>query len=122
MKDFTYSGVLVTLLSGLEPSVALALACVPLLRPLVRTRRLKGTHSSQYGSSGGSQTLSRVGGKRGDSRHFDQLDDDSSEVELQPVKSIREDRTGMASEKHNTSNKQVITVERRIEISSDIDR
>ena len=66
--------------------------------------------------------MSRVGGKRGDSRHFDQLDDDSSEVELQPVKSIREDRTGMASEKHNTSNKKVITVERRIEISSDIDR
>ncbi|KAF2714584.1 hypothetical protein K504DRAFT_478026 [Pleomassaria siparia CBS 279.74] len=39
-EDMTHSGVLTTILSGLEPSVAIALACVPLLRPLMNSRHI----------------------------------------------------------------------------------
>jgi hypothetical protein len=35
----TYSGVLATLLSGLEPSVAIALACLPQMRPLFARKK-----------------------------------------------------------------------------------
>jgi hypothetical protein len=44
----TYSGVLVIMLSGLEPAVAIALPCIPLMRPLF-DRSIKTTHSN-YGS------------------------------------------------------------------------
>jgi hypothetical protein len=44
----TYSGVFVIMLSGLEPTVAIALPCIPLTRPLF-DRSIKTTHSS-YGS------------------------------------------------------------------------
>jgi hypothetical protein len=37
--DMTYSGVLATLLSGLEPSVAIALACLPQMRPLFARKK-----------------------------------------------------------------------------------
>ncbi|KAI6369137.1 hypothetical protein MCOR25_004492 [Pyricularia grisea] len=37
-EDMTHEGAVATLLSGLEPSVALTLACIPLLRPLLCRR------------------------------------------------------------------------------------
>ncbi|ORY10515.1 hypothetical protein BCR34DRAFT_588590 [Clohesyomyces aquaticus] len=54
--DMTYAGVLATPLFGLERSVAIALACIPLLRPLCggRGRASKHTGSSGFGSSRGS--------------------------------------------------------------------
>jgi hypothetical protein len=88
----TYSGVLATILFGLEPAVAIALACIPLTRPLFRKSR-KNTHSSyQYGSSRQISLFS----KKGSETHgldptatFSELvdnNDASSQVELQPIK------------------------------------
>lgn len=44
--DITYSGVPFILMSVVEPSLAVTLACVPLLRPLL------GNHATRYSASG----------------------------------------------------------------------
>ncbi|KAL2139585.1 hypothetical protein VTI28DRAFT_4957 [Corynascus sepedonium] len=82
-EDMTYTGVLATIFTGIEPSIALSLACVPFLRPLLRRgNKLMSTgHDSQY-ASGGSTLRSRQGLS---SRPFKELNDDSSETQLQPL-------------------------------------
>ncbi|KAF2111379.1 hypothetical protein BDV96DRAFT_614721 [Lophiotrema nucula] len=82
--DMTYSGVLATILSGLEPAVAIALACVPLMRPLFPShRRRNNTKSSHYNySSGGDSGLYSSKSKRG---AVELASDGDSEVELQPT-------------------------------------
>ncbi|PVI05356.1 hypothetical protein DM02DRAFT_584324 [Periconia macrospinosa] len=47
-EDMTYTGVLATILSGLEPAVAIALACIPQMRPLCARKKQV---SYGYGSS-----------------------------------------------------------------------
>lgn len=87
--DMAYAGVLATLLSGLEPSVAIALACVPLIRPLMCSRSPKRNDSRyDYGTSRNSQLYSSRN-KREKSRQLDTLEDDSSEVQLQPVDAVQ---------------------------------
>ncbi|KAE9994256.1 hypothetical protein EG327_000101 [Venturia inaequalis] len=82
--DMTYTGVLATILSGLEPSVAIALACVPLCRPLWRSRPSK-TKDSQYEYGNSRNTPLYPNRHRQDaSRRLDTLDDSSSELQLQP--------------------------------------
>jgi len=76
----TYTGVLATILTGMEPSIALSLACIPFLRPLVRR--------SAFGSSGPDSGYSShaLGSKvAAGSRPFKEISDDSSEVQLQPM-------------------------------------
>ena len=83
-EDMTYTGVLSTIFTGIEPSVALSLACVPFLRPLIRGKKGKGTgtDNSQYASS----TLRNTGlSETGRSRGFKELHDDSSEIQLRPM-------------------------------------
>jgi len=88
----THAGVLATILSGLEPSVAIVLACIPLLRPLFgdKSRKLRENHSgyAHYASDSGSGLYSKKGGIMVD-REFQVLDEDndrnSSQVELKPV-------------------------------------
>lgn len=82
--DMTYTGVLATILSGLEPAVAIALACIPLLRPLYKSRTTEISLSRYYGSSEASEFLSKKGSKY-NNRPFDALDD---EIQLQPVQPI----------------------------------
>ncbi len=80
----TYTGVLATIFTGIEPSVALSLACVPFLRPLIRGKKTagSGTDNSQYASS----TLRNTGlSETGRSRKFKELQDDSSEIQLRPM-------------------------------------
>ena len=80
----TYTGVLATIFTGIEPSVALSLACVPFLRPLIRGKKAagSGTDNSQYASS----TLRNTGlSETGRSRKFKELQDDSSEIQLRPM-------------------------------------
>ncbi|KAB5513518.1 integral membrane protein [Coniochaeta sp. 2T2.1] len=72
-EDMTYTGVLAIILSGIEPAVALSLACVPFLRPLV-TGTVPTVHSHS----------SRSGG-------FKELN--NSDVQLQPLGS----NTGLPS-------------------------
>ncbi|KAF2204466.1 hypothetical protein GQ43DRAFT_446691 [Delitschia confertaspora ATCC 74209] len=88
--DMTYDGVLATLLSGLEPAVAIVLACIPLLRPLFGSHKLKENTSSKYGyrSGGGSELYSKKGMTKSGNREFQELEDDNddsgSQVELKP--------------------------------------
>jgi hypothetical protein len=79
----TYTGVLATIFTGIEPAVALSLACVPFLRPLTRNRNHPSASSdSPYASSKGGMSKDRSGNHR---RAFKALDDDSSEIQLQPL-------------------------------------
>ncbi|KAH5183106.1 hypothetical protein HBI24_082660 [Parastagonospora nodorum] len=90
--DMTYTGVLATILSGLEPSVAIALACIPLMRPLFRKAKSGGCRSTHgYNSDKSSGVFSAKKG-RGAGRYqgsfIETVDDndDTSEVHLQPMK------------------------------------
>lgn len=80
--DMTHSGVVATLLSGLEPSVALALACVPFLRSLFGNMfgspntRLKHLPARTNGFTGER--------RRSDAAAFEALQDDCSDVQLHP--------------------------------------
>ena len=97
-NDMTYEGVLATLLSGLEPAVAIALACIPLMRPLLGHRGGASPSRTGYDYSG-SGTSGLYSGKKGRSpagsramNTFTELGDDaddgsnSSVVQLQPIK------------------------------------
>lgn len=97
-NDMTYEGVLATLLSGLEPAVAIALACIPLMRPLLGHRGNATPSRTGYDYSG-SGTSGLYSGKKGRSpagsramNTFTELGDDaddgsnSSVVQLQPMK------------------------------------
>ncbi|KAL6407290.1 integral membrane protein [Ilyonectria robusta] len=78
----TDSGLLATIFSGLEPSVALALSCVPYLRPYFGgTFR---TPKNTYNSDG--VIKSHEGNASNNSRPFEELNDDASEVQLRPMK------------------------------------
>lgn len=129
--DMTYDGVLVTLLSGVEPAVAIALACLPLLRPLLGRRKLSAKHSGyEYGSNGGSSGLYRKEGLRSGSRPFDPLEDDhddndaSSEVQLHPIKPVQDTMISASTESKSdrsmttTTTSNGIAVEKRWEITS----
>jgi hypothetical protein len=84
----THSGVLATILSGLEPAVAIALACIPLMRPLLGRKSTNVNDSRyKYDSSKMSKIYSKKAG-RDTSNTFSELVDDndaSSEVQLQPM-------------------------------------
>ena len=127
--DMTYSGVLATILSGLEPAVAIALACVPLMRPLFPShRRRNGTKSSQYNyGSGGDSGLYSSKSKRGAVELH--TSDGDSEVELQPtqqkpVENVNVRASTWNVEGHsedpleNDQRGQKIKVERRWEVTS----
>ncbi|XP_014555100.1 hypothetical protein COCVIDRAFT_17267 [Bipolaris victoriae FI3] len=96
--DMTYSGVLATILSGLEPAVAIVLACVPLLRPLFGKSRHNLDSGYQCGSSSAKQIsfMSKrgAGASRGldPTATFSELVDqtkNSSQIELRPVEGIQ---------------------------------
>lgn len=81
--DITYSIPSANIFSGLEPSVAVILACIPLLRPLLGRHKGSTDGPSRYGaSSTPSQALEL---KSKDARHFEPLSDDSSQYRLRPV-------------------------------------
>jgi hypothetical protein len=82
-EDMTYTGVLATIFTGIEPAVALSLACIPFLRPLVKSGVLRSTGvDTPYASRtlGSKATPGSTG-----NRPFKELSDDSSEVQLQPL-------------------------------------
>jgi hypothetical protein len=91
----THSGVLATILSGLEPAVAIVLACIPLMRPLYGKSK-KTMHSSfEYSSSRQTSLFSKKGSR---THHLDPTatfselldnNDASSQIELQPIKTCQ---------------------------------
>ncbi|KAH6972237.1 hypothetical protein BKA56DRAFT_635300 [Ilyonectria sp. MPI-CAGE-AT-0026] len=117
--DMTDSGLLATIFSGLEPSVALALSCVPYLRPYFGgTFR---TPKNTYNSDG--VIKSHEGNASNNSRPFEELNDDASEVQLRPMK-VRQDVhvSADSDEEGRDANKSpFITVKRRWEVRSDTD-
>lgn len=119
----THSGVLATILSGLEPAVAIALSCTPLLRPLFKTRRNKTYMPQYYGSSASTKMFSKERTKR-DKHLFDTLDDNSSEIQLQPFKAVHNVRVsatpdGRGKSPLTTTATNAITVDTRWEVGSD---
>jgi hypothetical protein len=84
----THSGVLATILSGLEPAVAIVLACIPLMRPLLGHKSAN-TKDSRYRYN--SSRMSKLDVKemvRGNTDTFPEWADDtdaSSQVQLQPI-------------------------------------
>jgi hypothetical protein len=88
--DMTYTGVLATILSGLEPSVAIALACIPLMRPLFGRKDPSGKGSAyEYSNKSSGIYTKEVRGAVRDPNSFTEIvddNDDSSEVHLQPIK------------------------------------
>ncbi|KAI4923285.1 hypothetical protein J4E85_008322 [Alternaria conjuncta] len=92
--DMTYTGVLATILSGLEPAVAIVLACIPLMRPLFGKSNQAMRSNLDYESSKKTSLLSKKGSRRHDdpTATFSELvdgNDASSQIELQPVKTCQ---------------------------------
>lgn len=77
----TYTGVLATIFTGIEPAVALSLACVPFLRPLVKGRN----DQTQSSTPSASRMVRSTGKSAGGSGPFKELSDDSSELQLHPM-------------------------------------
>lgn len=125
------SGVLATILSSLEPAVAIALACIPLLRPLFGSTTPPKTGSrSEYASSKQSSLYSKKGSRSARRRpgtSTEVVDDnhDSSEVQLQPMEPVQRANVTVAPAKDNRDSqappslKQAIGVERRWELRRD---
>ncbi|KAH8676123.1 integral membrane protein [Xylariales sp. PMI_506] len=122
-NDMTYQGIGATVFSGLEPPVAISLSCIPFFRPL-----FKGKFGTTYdASSNGESSVSGPSKPRSmqsSARHFKKLEDDSSEVELQPNNpnhTVSVDRTSKkaTTEGKLSSQPDFITVGRGWEIKSD---
>ncbi|KAH7394443.1 hypothetical protein BKA66DRAFT_411077 [Pyrenochaeta sp. MPI-SDFR-AT-0127] len=127
-SDMTHSGVLATILSGLEPAVAIALACIPLMRPLWGKKAPESKGSSYvYDSSNQGGSYPKKGNRRtslGATGTFTELvydNDDSSEIQLQPVRPKRSVSIIAAAENKSDqslpSPNQAITIEKKWEIS-----
>jgi hypothetical protein len=80
----TYTGVLATIFTGIEPAIALSLACVPFLRPLIRSNKASTRSDSQY-EYARSSTLRSKGPVGSGNGPFKELNDDSSEIQLRPM-------------------------------------
>ncbi|KAF2275265.1 uncharacterized protein EI97DRAFT_494860 [Westerdykella ornata] len=116
--DMTHEGVLATLLSGLEPSIAIVLACLPLLRPLLGRSNKNKPSSYGYGSEGGSGLYSKKPHRSGPFVELDEEtsdNDNSSEVRLQPLKGG--EPVGNNRHEMDTS---TIAVERRWEVTHEV--
>ncbi|RYN16081.1 hypothetical protein AA0113_g12678 [Alternaria arborescens] len=124
--DMTYSGVLVIMLSGLEPAVAIALPCIPLTRPLF-DRSTKTTRSSY--ASKRTSFFSRKGGRTQDfdpTATFSELvgnQHTSSPLELQSIKPSQIVRISSVYEHHKqqipASPNHAITVDTKWEVRRD---
>ncbi|CCC06237.1 hypothetical protein SMACR_00454 [Sordaria macrospora] len=82
--DITYSMPPANIFSGLEPSVAVILACIPLMRPLLGRTRFASEGSRTYGSANPSKAIEFESGNdvKGP---FEPLSDTSSQYRLRPT-------------------------------------
>lgn len=82
--DITYSMPPANIFSGLEPSVAVILACIPLMRPLLGRTRFASEGSRTYGSANPSKAIEFESGNdvKGP---FEPLSDTSSRYRLRPT-------------------------------------
>lgn len=117
--DMTYTGVLATILSGVEPSVAIALACIPLCRPLLRLRSSKTKNSHYEYESNRNSQLYFNRHRRDASRKLETLDDDSSEIQLQPAEADTVQTTIHPAGRRKGPGGHAIVVEKRWEVRSE---
>lgn len=78
-SDLTYNSVKAFIFTTLEPSLAVTLACVPLLRPLLNRCRYSKTGTARFASATGRSSGARQCNRQDDS--FDPLDD-ASDIQL----------------------------------------
>ncbi|USP80139.1 hypothetical protein yc1106_07413 [Curvularia clavata] len=121
--DMTYEGVLATVLSGLEPAVAIVLACVPLMRPLFAKSRHSMDTDYQYGSSRQTTFTLKKNRSHGldPTATFSELTDgtNSSQIELRPVEGVQ--RVCISSDEERSQQEKAlsprtISVERKWEV------
>lgn len=124
--DMPYEGVLATVLSGLEPAVAIVLACVPLLRPLFGKSRHSIDTGYQYASSNKTNFTLKKSRAHGldPTATFSELTDgtnNSSQIELRPVEGVQ--RVCISSDEERKkepcpAGNRVISVEKKWEVRS----
>lgn len=126
-EDMTFSGVHATLFSGIEPAVAIAMACIPLLRPLFKRGGSQSnsgysgtTWSAKADSQAAESRTRRMGRASSPGNLFQELDDDSSEIQLRPF-NVKQDVTVTAAEgsKQQHGRSGFITVEKEWEVRSE---
>jgi hypothetical protein len=90
--DMPYTGTLTTILSGIEPAIAIVLAYVPLMQPILRKFSSKADSSrSGYNTGGlsGSYTKHKEGSREQPGIITELFEDDDdggdSQIQLQPV-------------------------------------
>ncbi|KAI1844735.1 hypothetical protein JX266_009191 [Neoarthrinium moseri] len=85
----TGTGLLAFLFSTVEIAVAVSLACVPFLRPFFKST-FGSENRSKYQADTSSYSYSNKGTKNHRSQGFNELEDDGSEIQLQPVDPARD--------------------------------
>jgi hypothetical protein len=90
--DMPYSGTLTTILSDIEPAIAIFLACIPLMQPIFKklTSRVDNTRSGYNTGEFRRGYTKQKGGSREPSRYSTDLfedddNDDDSQIQLQPI-------------------------------------
>ncbi|KAH8655219.1 hypothetical protein BX600DRAFT_482824 [Xylariales sp. PMI_506] len=115
--DMTYSGLLATVLSGIEPTVAIIVACVPFLRPIFGgkgdSKSSSNYNLSQSGHIGFSKKARSSNNSR--NRQFEEIDDDSSDIQLRPVNGEHKKQNPAFG--RGSGDKGFITVETQWEIN-----
>ncbi|KAF1967291.1 hypothetical protein BU23DRAFT_559496 [Bimuria novae-zelandiae CBS 107.79] len=80
--DITYTLPKANIFSGLEPCIAVVLACIPLMRPLLgRSAETPYGSGKTPGNTGSKDSGAKSGGEDG----FQRLDDDTSNLVLRPM-------------------------------------
>lgn len=117
--DMPYSGTLTTILSGMEPAIAIVLACVPLLRPILR-RFGSRTDSDRSGYNTAELSGGYAKQKEGSREHssgmtelFQDDDDNDSQIQLQPVELSK---GGISTISHDTEGRSMPHYSRAITV------
>lgn len=117
--DMPYSGTLTTILSGMEPAIAIVLACVPLMRPIFKKFSSR-ADSSRMGYNTGELSGGYIKQKAGSRKHsgnttepFEDDDDNDSQIQLQPVDVSK---AGSSTISHNPEGPEIPHYSRAITI------
>lgn len=117
--DMPYSGTLTTILSGMEPAIAIVLACVPLLRPIIKKFSSR-ADSDRLGYSTGELSRGYTKQKEGSREHsggitelFEDDDDNDSQIRLQPVDISK---AGVSTISHDTEDPAIPQYSRAITV------
>lgn len=99
--DMPYSGTLTTILSGMEPAIAIVLTCIPLMRPIFQNFSPRVTSSRSGYNTGDPRRVytKQTGGSReysGDITELFEDDDNNSQIQLQRVDAAKAGSTSIS--------------------------